>query len=78
MVERPRPTRRVFVVSRDEDEREACDLGGTFVHGLLDAVFGGSAVAFQPHAALGEGFKVLGAVGIARSSSRVLMKLGGS
>jgi hypothetical protein len=58
-IERAGAPRRVFVIAMDVDEGQACDLAGTFVDGLLDAVLGLGDLAFEAHAAVGSGFEML-------------------
>jgi len=59
LIQRSCPARRVFVIAMDVDEGQACDLSGAFLDSLLDAILGRGDLAFQLHAAVGAGFKVL-------------------
>ncbi|MEQ1608342.1 MAG: hypothetical protein ABL956_05145 [Hyphomonadaceae bacterium] len=52
-----------MAASRYEYAREAFDLAGAFVDGLLNAVFGGGDLALEAHAAVGAGFEMLKPVG---------------
>ena len=74
LIHRSRPARRVFVVSHDEHIGKSCDLAGSLVDGLLDAVFGRGDLAFEAHAAVGAGFEGASRSGVARSSNRLVMK----
>lgn len=54
---------RELAISRYEYAREAFDLAGTFMAGLLNAVFGGGVLALEAHAVVGAGFERLKPVG---------------